>query len=153
MDDKKGSETITVLLVEPEKAPRMVTIEHTLKAITDTVGGFFEAYMPDTDPVAIVCSCDGKESGAPLNRVIYTKADPETGKREPLDYIAGPFFICYAPPGSNVMLSLPDDLAKKYEEIFRYPDFAAVDANGEAVIVSRFGGNENLQRTAEAGNG
>lgn len=67
---------ISVLLVEPEKYPKIVEIEDTLEAMQALVGGGIEEYMPFKDEVAIICNDESKMLGLPLNRAIY--AEPET---------------------------------------------------------------------------
>lgn len=67
--------TISVLLVEPDKYPRTVTIADTLEAMQNLVGGDIEEYMPFEDEVAIICNEEGKVNGLPLNRAIY--AEPQ----------------------------------------------------------------------------
>ena len=59
---------------------------------------------------------EGKILGEDLNRAIYDN----DGRI--LDIIAGKFFICYAPLESEKFLSLPDDMLKKYQEKFKYPE-------------------------------
>lgn len=39
-----------------------------------------------------------------------------------IDVIAGKFFIAYAPIESEKFLSMPKELARKYEEKFKYPE-------------------------------
>lgn len=67
---------ISVLLVEPDRYPRMIEIDDTLEAMQAVVGGNIEEYMPFEDEVAIVCHEEGKLIGLPPNRAIY--AEPET---------------------------------------------------------------------------
>lgn len=67
---------ISVLLVEPNKYPKMVEIDDTLEAMQEVVGGDIEEYMPFEDEVAIICNEEGKLIGLPPNRAIY--AEPET---------------------------------------------------------------------------
>lgn len=67
---------ISVLLVEPNKYPKMIEIDDTLEAMQEVVGGDIEEYMPFEDEVAIVCNEEGKLIGLPPNRAIY--AEPET---------------------------------------------------------------------------
>ena len=67
---------ISVLLVEPDRYPRMIDIDDTLEAMQAVVGGNIEEYMPFEDEVAIVCHEEGKLIGLPPNRAIY--AEPET---------------------------------------------------------------------------
>lgn len=71
-----SSGKISVLLVEPNKYPRMIEIDDTLEAMQAVVGGNIEEYMPFEDEVAIVCHEEGKLIGLPPNRAIY--AEPET---------------------------------------------------------------------------
>lgn len=71
-----GSRKISVLLVEPNKYPKMIEIDDTLEAMQTVVGGDIEEYMPFEDEVAIVCHEEGKLIGLPPNRAIY--AEPET---------------------------------------------------------------------------
>lgn len=71
-----GSGKISVLLVEPNKYPKMIEIDDTLEAMQAIVGGNIEEYMPFEDEVAIVCHEEGKLIGLPPNRAIY--AEPET---------------------------------------------------------------------------
>lgn len=51
-----GSGKISVLLVEPNKYPKMVEIDDTLEAMQGVVGGDIEEYMPFEDEVAIICN-------------------------------------------------------------------------------------------------
>ena len=67
---------ISVLLVEPDRYPRMIEIDDTLEAMQAVVGGDIEEYMPFEDEVAIVCNEEGKLIGLPPNRAVY--AEPET---------------------------------------------------------------------------
>lgn len=122
--------TITVLLVEPDKYPRTVTITDTLEAMQNLVGGDIEEYMPFEDDVAIICNEEGKLNGLPLNRAVYVDED----KHKIADIICGKFFLVYAPIESENFLSLPPELSEKYREKFKYPErFARV--NNEIVAV------------------
>ena len=80
------------------------------------VEGDIEEYMPFDDEVAIICNEEGKMRGLPLNRAVYVD------NKEMVDIIAGKFFICYAPIESEKFLSMPKELARKYEEKFKYPE-------------------------------
>lgn len=108
--------TISVLLIQPEKYPKMIEIEDSLEAMQAVVGGDIEEYMPFEDEVAIICNEEGKVNGLPLNRAIYDS------DHQMIDIMAGDFFIAYAPISSEKFLSLPDDMAKKYSEKFHYPE-------------------------------
>lgn len=67
---------IRVLLVQPGKYPKEVSIENTLEAMQAIVGGDIEEYMPFEDEVAIITNDESKLLGLPLNRAVY--AEPET---------------------------------------------------------------------------
>lgn len=111
-DDEK----ISVLLVEPDEHPKMIEIENNLDAMQKIVGGYIEQYMPFDDEVAIICNDEGKLNGLPFNRAIFDKNDGV------VDIIAGTFFIAYAPFESEKFKSMPEDLAEKYSQKFKYPE-------------------------------
>ena len=110
-----------VLIVEPRQTPRRADIPHTLRDMQQTVGGYIEIIRPFDDPVVLVCDEEGKLKGYELNRYIAGK-----------DIIAGTFFICGL--GAEDFTDLPDDLAEKYEKLFRYPQAFARVPNGILVI-------------------
>ena len=108
---------LSVLLVEPNKYPKMIEIDDTLEAMQAVVEGDIEEYMPFEDEVAIICNEEGKVQGLPPNRAIYGESS-----REMQDIICGKFFIVYAPFDSEKFQSLPPELAEKYREKFKYPE-------------------------------
>lgn len=120
-------EKISVLLVEPNKYPKMIEIEDTLEAMQSIVGGDIEEYMPFDDEVAIICNEEGKYNGMRPNRAVYTD------DKEMTDIIFGQFFICYAPIESEKFQSLSPELAKKYEKKFKNPERFRKDLNGKIV--------------------
>lgn len=120
--------TISVLLVEPGRSPRMIEIEDTLEAKQALVGGCIEQFMPFMDDAALICHEEGKLEGLPLNRAIYD----EDGTM--IDIVAGTFFLCYAPIDSERFLSLPESLAQKYTEKFKYPEIFYRDRSGIHVL-------------------
>lgn len=126
---KAGNGKISVLLVEPNKYPKMIEIDDTLEAMQAVVGGDIEEYMPFEDEVAIICNEEGKVNGLPPNRAVY-----EENSREMLDIICGKFFIAYAPFEAERFQSLPPDLAEKYREKFKYPE-RFMRVNNEIVAV------------------
>ncbi len=97
-----------VLIVEPRQCPRRADIPHTLRDMQQTVGGYIEIIQPFDDPVALVCDEEGKLKGYELNRSIVGK-----------DIIAGTFFL--AGVDEEDLTDLPDDMAEKYEALFRSP--------------------------------
>ena len=124
-----GSGKISVLLVEPNKYPKMIEIDDTLEAMQAVVGGDIEEYMPFEDEVAIICNEEGKVNGLTPNRAVY-----EENSREMLDIICGKFFIAYAPFDAERFQSLPPDLAEKYRKKFKYPE-RFMRVNNEIVAV------------------
>lgn len=118
------NEKISVLLIEPEKYPKMVEINDTLEAMQELVGGYIEEYMPFEDEVAIVCNEEGKVNGLPLNRAVYSD------DKKMVDIIAGKFFLCYAPIEAEKFQSLPRELAEKYRSKFKYPERFIQTADG-----------------------
>ena len=71
----EGTEKISVILIEPDKYPKVIEIEDTLEAMQETVGGYIEEYMPFADDVAIICNEEGKMNGMQLNRAIYSEPE------------------------------------------------------------------------------
>lgn len=129
-DLSQRKNTLSVLLVEPEKYPKMIEIEDTLEAMQNLVGGDIEEYMPFEDDVAIICNEESKINGMQPNRAVYS----DDGKKKMMDIIFGQFFIVYAPIESEKFLSLPPELSEKYREKFKYPErFARI--NNEIVAV------------------
>jgi hypothetical protein len=130
MDEKK----LTVLVIKPNEAPKVVEISDTLKAMQETVGGYIQEVMPFKDDVAIVCNEEGKIQKLPPNRAIYNKEGRVT------DIIVGDFFICRAPVESDSFESLTGDDIKKYKEKFQYPE--RFSRNGDEIIASKIKPNK-----------
>ena len=126
---KASDGKISVLLVEPNKYPKMIEIDDTLEVMQTVVGGDIEEYMPFEDEVAIICNEEGKITGMAPNRAVY-----EENSREMLDIICGKFFVAYAPFEAERFQSLPPDLAEKYREKFKYPE-RFMRVNNEIVAV------------------
>ena len=112
----KERTTIDVIMVEPGKEARVMTMNDSLEAMQDAVGGLIEEYMPFEDEVALICNDEGKLLEMPPSRAI------RTDDGQVVDVIAGPFFIAYAPIESENFLSMPDELREKYLEKFRQPE-------------------------------
>ena len=103
-----------ILRVEPEKSPEIVEMDGSLASLQAAVGGYIEAAYPWDDPVAIVCSDDGKFNGLAPNRAIYD-TDGEI-----VDIIAGTFLIVGLTDDN--FGDLPDELARKYANLFAVPE-------------------------------
>ncbi len=104
--------TRKVLLVEPEKKPRVVEINDTLDALQELVGGSIEPIYPFDDEVALVCNEEGKLRGLPYNRALYD----EDG--DMYELIAGNFFIIGAPEDSDFFTSLSQEQIDKFTKMF-----------------------------------
>ena len=118
---------IRVVMVEPQKEAYITEIGSTLSDMQQAVGGYIEGFYPFEDMVCIVCNEEGKINGLDLNRAMRD----EDGHI--YDIIAGPFFICDC-SGENFG-SLSPEMAKKYQEMFRYPE-AFYHLNGKIEVVS-----------------
>ena len=117
-----------VLYIQVGKKPQVIEIKHTLKEMQRLVGGIISAYSPFDDGSVIILNDTGKIDGLEFNRVIYD----ENG--EIADIIAGDFFICYASPDKPEFSSLPDELIRKYSELFKTPKvFIRID--GKLIIM------------------
>ena len=57
------TDLITVLLVEPEQAPRITQIGNDLTSMQAVVGGPIQAVYPFDQPVALICHEEGKLLG------------------------------------------------------------------------------------------
>lgn len=110
----KEGKKLDVLFVEPGQYARMTTIDAGLESLQKTVGGDIQAVYFFDDPVALVCQEEGKLNGSELNRAV------RDDKGEIVDIIAGKFFVCGL--GEDDFSSLPDDLQKKYENMFHQPE-------------------------------
>ncbi|MBC6678653.1 DUF3846 domain-containing protein [Zhenpiania hominis] len=131
---------LKVLYIEPMKTPKIVEIDGDLESMQNLVGGYIEEYMPFEDEVAIVCNDEGKINGLEPNRGIFDK------EGELQDIICGSFFICYAPVESEKYLSLPDNLRKKYEEMFRHPEIITRTDTGDLKIRRLFLPGRDIDR-------
>ena len=226
--NQMDKDKLKILVVEPGKYPKTVTIDDTLEAMQQVVGGYIEEYMPFEDEVAIICNEEGKLQGLPLNRAIYAEPEPvemsytemekqfceaekqggehATGyivfsqenfeepyteeqrtyqvssnnkafqegmggysiygscidgsdpcvrldgymrgenpwkiekcymlqdSKQMIEIMAGTFFVVHAPCDSDRFKSLPDNLAHKYREKFKYPEHF-MKANNEIIAI------------------
>lgn len=107
------SDKMTILVVEPGKAPYTQEIDGSLAAMRKIVGGDIEGTYPYDDPVAIVCNQEGKLMGLPPNRQL---ADPDG---VPYDTICGTFFV--AGLGTEDFCSLTEEQIRRYQDVFRLP--------------------------------
>ena len=98
---------ITVLKVEPGKAPEQITIPNTLRAMQELVGGHIE--IVDYQGACLVCNEEGKLLGLELNR------------RVGQDVIAGTFFLANHDLEGNLCSLSQEDLAN-FQQQFAQPE-------------------------------
>ena len=122
---EKPSE-MTVLVVEPMKEPRVVTMPTGLEALQKAVGGYIEAVYPFEDPVALICNEEGKFAGLELNRGLYD----DKGKL--YDILAGTFLVTGLTEDN--FGSLSPELIEKYTDMYRTPQMF-IRVNGELLAV------------------
>ena len=109
-----STETMKVLVVEPEKEPYVKEINSGLASLQKEVGGYIEAVYPFEDPVAIICNEEGKLEGLPHNRALCD----EDG--HVYDIIAGTFLI--AGLSEDNFCSLDDAQVEKYSALYKNPE-------------------------------
>ena len=124
MENEKS--TLTVLMVEPGKAPYQTAIGADLKSLQQVVGGYIESIAPYDDPVAIICNEEGKLEQLPFNRGLRD----ESGNL--YDYIAGNFMIVGL--GDEDFTSLPPEYIEKYSQLFAQPEILNI-ANGRFEVL------------------
>ena len=105
-----SDDTLKVLVVEPQKAPRAVEIPNRLDALQGIVGGHLEAVYPFPEHVAVVCNESGKIQELPFNRPLLDK------NGRPYDVICGTFFV--AGVGTEDFVPLTDDQIKKFSALY-----------------------------------
>lgn len=71
--DASKPNIIKVVLVEPGKLARQAEIPAGLEGMQATVKGSIEAFYPFEEEVCIVCNEEGKITGMPLNRAVYSE--------------------------------------------------------------------------------
>ena len=108
------NESLTVLLIEPERYPKVVQIGSDLKSLQQTVGGWIEAVYPWEDKAAIILNEDGKLEQLPLNRAL------RTNEGEIYDITAGNMLIVGL--GTDNFASLTPEQLRHYEALFHQPE-------------------------------
>lgn len=122
MDNNK----MTVLMIEPGKAPYPKEIDSGLRSLQHEVGGYIEAVYPYDDPVAIICNETGKLDQLPFNRGLRD----ENG--ELYDFIMSNFMVVGL--GEDNFTSLPQEYIEKYTQVFAQPELLAV-IGGKLTVV------------------
>ena len=126
-------ERIRMLEIAPLEAPRLIEVDHTLENLQELVGGTIQALYPWEDLCCILCDDNGKAKGYLANRIL------EDEEGNPYDIIVGTFYICGLT--RDDFASIPNDLAEKYTEKYRYPEMFMRTENGH-VIMFRLGSGE-----------
>ena len=119
---------MTVLIVEPGRAPYRKEIEDGLDAMQSIVGGLIQAVYPFEEPVALVCAEEAKLDGLPPNRALRDE------EGQIYDIVCGTFFLCSAPPDSENFESLTEEQIDRYTHLFRHPE-VFLQINGEIVAI------------------
>ena len=110
-----------ILIVEPDRHPRMAEIPHTLKAMQQTVGGYIEITYPWSAPIALVCDEEGLLKQLPFNRLVA-----------PQSAIFGTFFLCGI--GEEELTDLPEELTDKYMRLLYDPQMLIRTNAGYAAL-------------------
>lgn len=123
----EGNEKITVLVVEPGKAPYEKKIDPDLSSLQHEVGGYIQAVYPfDDDPVALICDEEGKLTGKELNRALRD----EDGHI--YDVLSGTFLI--AGLSEESFSSLNQDQMQKYKAYYKTPEMF-IRMEGKLVVL------------------
>lgn len=98
-----------IVVVKPFKKPYIAEIDGSLKSMQSVVRGYIEIVYPfSSNPeIALVCNEEGKLDELTPNRYLYNS------NLGIYDCICGDFFLCLAPPESENLQSLTDELADK----------------------------------------
>ena len=119
---------IKVLLVEPDKLPREITISNTLKGKQKCVNGRIEYfYMEDYKDVVFICNEESKLNGMKPNRDMK------------YDIIFGPFLIVGDDIGED--MSLKKEQIEKYMKIF---DKKSIEKTNDKIIAIKMQKYEEL---------
>ena len=95
---------LRILVIEPNKEPYQLRIEHKLKNLQALVGGCIDIIQLEHN-VDLICNDEGKLERLPLNRLIS------------YDIISGTFLITGQHNGETISLSRKQ--IRKYKKIFR----------------------------------
>lgn len=111
---QEKADTMTVLLVEPNKYPEVKEIGTDLESLQQAVGGNIEVTYPFKDNVGLVVNEEGKINGMPLNRAVRDEDGGVT------DIVAGSFLVVGLTEDS--FGSLTQEQIGKFEQEFHQPE-------------------------------
>ena len=106
--------SITVLVVEPKKAPYLKEIIPELNVLQDEVGGYIQVVYPWKEPVALICDDDAKLKGKDLNRALRDE------EGQIYDVVAGTFLLVGI--SEDDFTSLDSDLVHQFTKLFELPE-------------------------------
>lgn len=105
-----------VLVIEPEKEPKVMEISGSLKDMQQMVGGYIQTIYPFPEEVVLVCNDEGKLQKLSPNRGLWD----EDGNL--YDIICGTFLVCGAPVDSDHFESLTPEQIEKFKRRFHTPE-------------------------------
>ena len=120
------SDKMTVLVMEPEKAPYTQEIGTDLASLQKAVGGYIQAVYPYEEPVALIVNEEGKLNGLPLNRALRDDSG------SPYDVAAGTMLIVGL--GEEDFCSLTAEQIQQFTEKFKTPE-QFLFSNGKLVVL------------------
>ena len=120
-----------VLIIEPMKKPREEIIPNTLEAMQNIVGGHIEVMSIRRDGTVIVCNEEGKITGLPMNRALWTNGQDNTRKIS--DIICGTFIVCGV--RDDEFVSLDEWQLKAYKATFETPERFIRNKKGQLICV------------------
>ena len=123
---KMQEEMMTVLVVEPMKAPYVKHIPNELEDLQQAVGGDIEMTYPFDDKVGILLNGNGKFEGLPLNRALYDD------RGQVYDAIAGTFLVVGLT--EDDFTSLTPEQIEKFKEKYQSPEIFTL-FNGELHVM------------------
>lgn len=115
------TDNLTILVVEPLKTPRTMTIPDTLEALQDIVGGWIQAISLDETTV-LYCNEEGKLKGLTPNRALRVEPDGTIGTGPIADIICGTFAICGTDPDTGATISLTDEQTAHWASVYEHPE-------------------------------
>ena len=116
---------IKVLIIEPMKKPREEIIPNTLEAMQNIVGGYIEVTSIRRDGTVIVCNEEGKITGLPMNRALWTNGQDNTWKIA--DILCG--------VKDDEFVSLDEWQLKAYKATFETPEKFIRNKKGRLICV------------------
>ena len=118
---------IRVIMMRPGKRAAVEVIDASLSGMQKIVGGCIQAVYPFEDPVAIVCSEEGKLDGLAPNRALRD-ADGSI-----YDVLCGTAFLCGLT--ADNFGDVPEELSEKYLRLFGPAEHFFCDPAGNIHVI------------------